>query len=146
MAFNRHDPTCGQAIRSYTKDNLCFALDCITLDNSTAICYHALGSKGGRYVSLNPFPIRQHTRRDVKPSYITEPAGSASRPSEAIRARFYETWVPRVEAWVRNGEILTHPARRGNGGLEGILGGLALIRQGEVSAEKVVFNVVDPTT
>lgn len=32
-------------------------------------CYEAIGSNGGKYTALDPFPIQLHTRNDIKPHW-----------------------------------------------------------------------------
>lgn len=62
-AFDYHTPTCASDILAATKGELKFVLDCITTTDSMKLCYEAIGSAGGRYISLDPFPLRSHTRR-----------------------------------------------------------------------------------
>jgi hypothetical protein len=45
-------------------------MDCITQEQSTRICYAAIGRAGGRYVALDPYPERAATRKVVKPDWI----------------------------------------------------------------------------
>ncbi|KAJ0161450.1 Enoyl reductase LovC, partial [Colletotrichum tanaceti] len=68
--FDYRSPTCGADLLSYTAGGLALALDCISDSDSMAICYKALGPAGGRYVALDPFPLRGHTRRSVEPDWV----------------------------------------------------------------------------
>ncbi|KAK1714905.1 hypothetical protein BDP67DRAFT_618078 [Colletotrichum lupini] len=52
--FDRNDKELAKKIKTYTKGNLKYALDCITTVESTAFCYAAIGRGGGKYVSLDP--------------------------------------------------------------------------------------------
>ncbi|KAI8276037.1 Trans-enoyl reductase [Colletotrichum sp. SAR11_57] len=70
VVFDYHSPTCGSDILEHTEGALGLALDCITDTSSMALCYEALGSKGGRYVGLDFFPLRGHTRRSVVPDWV----------------------------------------------------------------------------
>ncbi|THC94059.1 hypothetical protein EYZ11_006468 [Aspergillus tanneri] len=69
-AFDYKSPTCGEEIRRYTGNTLAYAMDCITQEQSTRICYAAIGRAGGRYVALDPYPERAATRKVVKPDWI----------------------------------------------------------------------------
>ena len=82
--FDYKSPTCGADIREHTGDTLAYALDCITDTSSMGICYEALGSSGGRYVALDAFPVRGHTRRSVRPDFVVTP----TQFGQAIR------WTP----------------------------------------------------
>ncbi|KAF6803239.1 zinc-binding dehydrogenase, partial [Colletotrichum musicola] len=53
--FDHHDPQCAEKIRSYTSNELRYALDCVTTVESTQVCFKAIGRAGGKYVSLDPF-------------------------------------------------------------------------------------------
>lgn len=61
-AFDYQSPTCGIDIQTYTSNSLQYAMDCITNTRSMSTCYAAIGRSGGKYVSLDPFPIRGHAR------------------------------------------------------------------------------------
>ncbi|EGX88219.1 alcohol dehydrogenase, putative [Cordyceps militaris CM01] len=68
--FDYQSATCGRDIREYTNDSLTYAIDCISESTSMSLCYEAIGSTGGRYVSLDPFPIRGCVRRSIVPAWI----------------------------------------------------------------------------
>jgi NADPH:quinone reductase-like Zn-dependent oxidoreductase len=55
-AFDYKDPKCASKIRAYTKNGLCYALDCIMNRSSMRICYTLLGRAGGHYTTLDPYP------------------------------------------------------------------------------------------
>lgn len=70
-AFDYHSATCGSDIRSYTKNTLAHALNCITESNTTKICYEAIGTAGGKYVALDPYSaVIKYTRRNVKAEWL----------------------------------------------------------------------------
>lgn len=136
--------------RTYTKNNLRYALDCITNVESTTLCFAAIGRAGGRYVSLNPFPEHAATRKMVTADWTLGPTifGEGStwpapygRPgSEKDRAFGEELW--RVAArLVEDGKIVHHPLRVIPGGFEAIKQGMELVRTGQLSGEKVVVKL-----
>lgn len=53
--FDYHSADCASDVRAYTKGQLAYALDCVSLADTTELCYKAIGRAGGRYVSLEPF-------------------------------------------------------------------------------------------
>ena len=148
-AFDYHDPSCADDIRRHTGGSLAYALDCIADLASMKICYAALGSAGGRYTALNPFPLRGHTRRDVRPDYVLcytifgkpislpRPFGRPARPKDRA---FAEAWCESIQPLVDAGLILPHPVSQ-HSGLAEISAGLDYVRQGKVSATKLVYEV-----
>lgn len=63
--FDYRTPTCASDILAATSGKLRLAMDCITTTESMKLCYGAIGGSGGRYISLDPFPLRAHTRRST---------------------------------------------------------------------------------
>ena len=64
-------------------------------------------------------------------------------PAKEEDARFMEMWVPIAEGLMKEGKIRCHPFSVRAGGLRGVLEGLSDLREGRVSAEKVVYRVKD---
>ncbi|KAJ5691518.1 hypothetical protein N7488_012253 [Penicillium malachiteum] len=58
--FDYHSADCGSDIRTYTKGNLAYALDCVNLADTTELCYKAIGCVGGRYVSTRALSHCDH--------------------------------------------------------------------------------------
>lgn len=150
-AFDYHSPACGDDIRRYTADTLAYALDCITDLGSMRICYAAMGRAGGRYMGLDPVPLRAHTRRDIKPDYILvytmfgrevtspRPFGRPARPKDRA---FAEGWYRGTQSLVDTpGEIHPHPLDPGSDGLHGVIKGLDRMRKGHVSGVKLVYEL-----
>jgi aspyridone synthetase trans-acting enoyl reductase len=144
--FDYRSPTCGSDIRDATGDNLQFALDCVTSTASMKLCYEALSSKGGRYLSLDPFPLRAHNRRSVKPETIVclTQFGKAmskpyKRPARPQDREFARGWLERAEKLLAEGRIQPHPHQEMPGGLEGLGDGISLVRQGKVAGCKLVY-------
>lgn len=151
-AFDYHEPTCGDDIRKYTAGTLAYALDCITDLSSMRLCYAALGSGGGRYMGLDPLPLRAHTRRDVKPDWtlvftmfnkplnVGRPFSRPARPRDRAWAkRWYEGTQPLIDT---PGHIKPHPIELGSGGLQGVVQGLDRMRKGDVSGVKLVYPLM----
>ncbi|PNP60030.1 hypothetical protein THARTR1_00054 [Trichoderma harzianum] len=148
--FDYHSPSCGSEIRDFTNDTLVYALDCIADTASMAICYKAIGSAGGHYLSLDPFPIRCHTRRSIKPNWISTltmfnqavnwQIGYRKEAKPKDRA-FGHEWFKTAQELLDNDQIRPHPFREMTGGLDSIVDGIAQVRKSEVSAVKLVYTI-----
>ncbi|OAA58899.1 Alcohol dehydrogenase superfamily, zinc-type [Akanthomyces lecanii RCEF 1005] len=149
-AFNYKSPTCGSEIKEYTKDKLGFVLDCIATSDSMKVCYEAIGSKGGRYVSLDPFPLHGHTRRSVQPDWLflftqfgeavnwQRPYSFDARPRDkAVATRWYRV----AEQMLLKGDITPHHHQEQEGGLAAVIDGMDAVRKGEVSGYKLVYPI-----
>ncbi|GIZ42215.1 hypothetical protein CKM354_000549100 [Cercospora kikuchii] len=149
--FDYHIPTVADDVREFTNDGLTEALDCITDSASMNICYNALGSQGGRYVGLDQFPIRSHTRRDVRPEWIVawtvsgeairwkRPYARAPRPKHKV---FGQTWNPVAQKLLDSGVLQTHPIDLRSGGLAAIPEGVDALRKGLTEGKKLVYSIV----
>ncbi|KAI3392606.1 hypothetical protein diail_5446, partial [Diaporthe ilicicola] len=88
--------------KSYTKNNLKYALDCITTVDSTTFCFAAIGRAGGKYVALDPFSTEAATRAIVKTDWVLGPSifGDGSTwplpygrpPDDELRAYGQRLW------------------------------------------------------
>ncbi|KAM5440983.1 putative secondary metabolism biosynthetic enzyme [Microsporum ferrugineum] len=149
--FDYQSPSCADDIKRYTADSLAYALDCIADVGSMRICYAAMGHLGGRYMGLNPFPVRAHTRRDIQPDYILvytmfgkainlpRPFGRPARPRDLS---FAEGWCHSVQAILDSpGQIYPHPVEEGMHNLYGVINGLDRVRKGDMSGAKLVYNI-----
>lgn len=167
-AFDYQSPTCGKEIRRFTENTLAFAFDCITTTASMRCCYEALGTTGSdttapprRYLGLEPFPLREHTRRDVKPEYILtftllgaavgmpRPFGRPARPRDRA---FGEAWFKGTQKLIDDlgsegqsesagSRLETHVVELGEGGLVGVTTGLDRLGKGDVKGVKLVYEV-----
>jgi aspyridone synthetase trans-acting enoyl reductase len=149
-AFDYRSPTCGDDIRAFTENSLSYAIDCITTTASMKICYESLGTAGGRYVSLDPFPLRGHVRRSVKPSWVlaltmfgktipwARPYQRRPRPQDRVFAR---KWMEMAEGLLAEGKIAPHPHRTMSGGLRSVPEGIEAVRTGKVSGVKLVYPI-----
>ncbi|KAF2832600.1 GroES-like protein [Ophiobolus disseminans] len=148
--FDYQSPDCGAAVREYTSSGLGFALDCITDTASMALCYEALGTAGGRYVALDSFPLRGHTRRAVRPAWVCtytqfgEPVAWAApynfdaRPGDR---RCAEAWYALAQRLLDGGLLEPHPQEERAGGLAAVAGGMQEVRQGLVRGKKLVYPI-----
>lgn len=148
--FDYRSASCRADMRSFTRNSLAYALDCITDTGSMEICYAAIGSSGGKYTALDPFPVRAHTRRNVKPNWIIaftmfnkpinwqKPYRKEAKPKDR---KFAEHWFQVAQGLLDTGAIVPHPIRQESGGLKGVIDGVDMVRKGEVSGVKLVYRI-----
>lgn len=150
--FDYRSPQCSSDIRTFTQNSLAYAFDCITDSTSMRICYGAISTKGGRYMALDVYPTRSHTRRNVKPGWIlaftmfNKPinmVGPYARKPRPKDRDFAERWFEYSESLLDVGLIEAHPVEERGGGLEGVINGLNVVRRGELSGVKLVYRIAD---
>lgn len=150
--FDYRSPECGAAVREHTSNTLALALDCITDSASMALCYEALGAAGGRYVALDSFPLRGHTRRSVVPDWVctytqfggpvawAAPYNLDARPDDR---RCAEAWYAVAQRLLDEGRIEPHPKERRGGGLAAIGEGMDEVRKGQIRGKKLVYPIAE---
>ena len=153
--FDYKSPTCGADIRDATGDSLEYALDCITDTSSMQICYEALGKVGGRYVALDAFPVRGHTRKSVKPDWVctptqfghairwTPPYDLEPRPRDLENA---EIWYGVAQRLVDNGHVRPPALEERRGGLAAVAEGIEEVRRGLVQGRRLVYPIVEASS
>lgn len=114
-------------------------------------CYAAIGRAGGRYTTLEPYPEHAHTRKRVKPEWLLGPAlmGKHIPWKEPYEIRgdpelrvFGRQWFGVAQRMLLDGQILTHPIEISNQiGLEGVIGGLDVLRKKSHSGQKFVCRI-----
>jgi aspyridone synthetase trans-acting enoyl reductase len=149
--FDYHSPNCGADIRSWTNNSLAHVLDCVTTTSSMKMCYDAIASTGGRYISLDPFFTNiQYTRRDVQADWLMvyELFGNAvkldgvfGRPPSSESRKFAATLFTLAEALLENRLLEAHPIQLRPGKLHGVIDGIDDLRMGRVKATKLVYAV-----
>lgn len=150
--FDYHSSTCADDIRRYTRNQLSYALDCVTEAETTQLCYSSIGRAGGRYVAVEPFreSITQTRASTVQPSWFNvmtiwgrkvvlggEFGREASPEDRAFGARAFAA----VQTIMDRGAVSTHPVRIMPGGLEGVVQGIARIRSQPPSGYKLVYPI-----
>ena len=149
--FDYHLPTCAEEIRELTGGSLVYALDCITDRRSMSICYGAIGSAGGRYTALEPFPARLHNRRrNIKPDWIlgwtvfgkvVDLNGVYRRDALPADYVFGVEWLAAIESFLAEGRLCPHPIQVKHGGLTNIIPDLETLRRGKISGKKLVYTL-----
>jgi aspyridone synthetase trans-acting enoyl reductase len=115
------------------------------------MCYEALGATGGKYTGLNPFPIRLHSRSDVKPHWVfiltmfgqsINLKGPFNRPQPRTKdVDFEKMWFEMLQRLLDLGLVRTHPVKTMEQGLEGVPEGINQVRLGMASGERLVYSI-----
>jgi NADPH:quinone reductase-like Zn-dependent oxidoreductase len=148
--FDYNSPTCTADIRAYTKNALRLVLDPLTEAGTMKACYECIGRAGGKYVCLEMYNERQHTRKTVQLEFVM---GSAiiggklalgdgyEREADPEKRRFGIGYYKQLQNLLDEGKIMPHPLRVVPGGFQGILDGIEELKYRRVSAEKLVVSI-----
>ncbi|KAJ5624594.1 hypothetical protein N7510_000903 [Penicillium lagena] len=150
--FDYRSSTAAADIRKHTRNSLKYVLDCISEPETMQFCYECIGRLGGRYTALEPYPSWLHTRSNVEPAWVLgptllgkdigwrEPFGRPRDPeTKAFGVRLFQM----AQRLLDEGKIRTHPLHPMPGGLQGVLDGMELLRQKQISGKKLVYSL-DP--
>ncbi|KAK2006229.1 putative enoyl reductase [Colletotrichum eremochloae] len=150
--FDYRQPDSAAKIKAFTKNNLRYALDCITTVESTTFCYAAIGRAGGKYVALDPFSPHAATRGNIKTDWVLGPTifGDGSSwpapygrpPSAEIRAYGEKLWAV-AQKLVDEGKLRHHPVKvLEESGLEQVATGMEMVKNGKLSGQKCVVRII----
>lgn len=148
--FDYHSPTCAQDIRAYTKDSLAHIIDPMTEVKTMQLCYNAMGRGGGKYCCLEMYHEELYTRRVVKPELVMGMAILGAKvvldfgyecEADPEKRAFGVEWYQEIQTLLDSGRLKIHPVKILPGAYEGILGGLKLLKNRQVSGEKLVVKL-----
>lgn len=136
----------GKHINEETHNKLSLVYDTVNIPATAAVCAEAFGDQGGEYVNLLGNVC---SRPDVTSTfflgydvsgedYIFQHEKFEAKPDSLAWAVKY---LPIVETLWKEGKWKAHPQRIGIGGLQGVLEGLQILRDGKYSGEKLVYRV-----
>jgi len=147
--FDYSSPTCSDDIRSFTGDKLTRALDCITSAETMSMCYAAIGSRGGRYVALDPVSAHvKYTRRDINASWLlalsmfgtpVRLAGVYGRPANPALRELAARVFSQAEGLIAQGTLREPPFKVRPGGLAAVERGIEDLRTGRSKGGKLVY-------
>ncbi|RYP47487.1 hypothetical protein DL768_006459 [Monosporascus sp. mg162] len=147
-AFDYTSLDVAAAIKTHTGGRLKYALDCIADPHSVDVCYRAIQRVGGRYASLELVSDELlRKRRAVKPAFVMAPevygsevklAKGYERPPNAENQKLAVRFFRVFQRLVDEGKLVAHPLQVLEGGLDGVLAGLDLLKSGSVSGKKLV--------
>jgi len=149
VVFDYRDPELVQKVKATTGDSLKEALDAISVKDSQILSAHVIGPSGGKVVVLTgPSPdakIRDEV--EVMHTLIYTALGRAftlggnHRPVSEEDTAHMASFLRKLPALVKEGKVKPNPIKLWKGGLTAIPDGLQYMREGKVSAEKIVYRV-----
>ncbi|CAE6516367.1 unnamed protein product [Rhizoctonia solani] len=156
VIVNYRDTDIVQQIQKATKNSLKYAFDTISEADTQAICVKSLASTpkaaipGKVIVVQFPNEDTKSLRSDVviQPTIIYMALGGSfewpgiSLPASPEDKAHMVSWIPKLEELVTKGQIKPNPVKVWPGGLEAVNEGFQYMREGKVSAEKIVYNVM----
>jgi aspyridone synthetase trans-acting enoyl reductase len=149
--FDYNLPNCGIEIRSFTGDTLTRALDCVTTSQTMSMCYEAISSKGGRYISLDPYSTHvKYKRRDVSADSVMAMSmtgnrvhlpGVYGRPAMPALRGLASRVFCMAEELMSEGVLRGPPFQIRSGGLASVGKGIEDLRKGLAKGEKLVYSL-----
>lgn len=145
--FDYNDPTCAEQIKKFTDNKLKYAMDCISIESSAAICADALSSSPGSiYTTLLPI---KSPRSDVESkntlaySLFGEEVlfGDRNVPASKEDFEFGKMFWALATKLLGEGKIKVHKPTVRSGGLGGVLSGLQELKENKISGEKLVYVI-----
>ncbi|KAG9096729.1 hypothetical protein FS749_007852 [Ceratobasidium sp. UAMH 11750] len=145
-----------EQIQKATGNTLKFAFDTISEGESQLICVKSLapapeGATPGKVVVvLKPNKEAKALRNDVVIQHTLAYTvfgrsfsyhSGAQFPASAEDHNHMASWMPKITDLVNSGKVKPNPVKLWPGGLEAINDGLQYMREGKVSAAKIVYNV-----
>ncbi|KAI0089332.1 GroES-like protein [Irpex rosettiformis] len=147
--FDYKDPEAVNKIKQLTNDSLHAALDTIAISESQVFTVKALGPGAGKVIVILPVQSAAETlRSDITMKFVLI--------YTALGREFhmYTPWPKSLEDkeqmvdflrkfphFVSSGQIKSNPIRPVEGGIDGIVAGLDVLRQGKNSGEKLVVRI-----
>ncbi|CAI6236661.1 unnamed protein product [Periconia digitata] len=141
-------PNAAETIKSQTGGQLRHAIDCISSQESMRCCMAAMGRAGGKYVASEHTMEEWRTRRGVKVlplqlAYETfgngvELPGLYHREPSPAKHQLTMDMADEVQKLLDRGLIRSHPPKALPPGFQSIIGGLKMLKAGEVRGQKLV--------
>ena len=151
--FDYSDPDTPAAIRKHTNGQLKHVLDCISDAQSVKACFAAMARVGGRYTSLELVAEELLAQRRAVRSRLVmafevlgeevKLPGGYGKPADEAKKDLGVRSFAMFQRLLNEGKIVPHPMQRVEGGLEGIAGGLQLLKSGSLSGKKLSVILSD---
>jgi NADPH:quinone reductase-like Zn-dependent oxidoreductase len=152
VVFDYSSPTAIEDIKAFANNNIRLAWDCISSAESAKFTAQVLSPEGGRYSHLVPVP--DEVVKEINPKIETgitvyytvfgEPWAFGAK-QEAIPAdyEFGKMFWELSRDLLVQGKIkpIKVDVNRAGSGLEGVLQGMNLLKEGKVSASKLVYTL-----
>ncbi|KAM5538111.1 hypothetical protein V8D89_008308 [Ganoderma adspersum] len=148
--FDYRDPDVVASIKAATHDSVRAAFDTISVKESQAISAAVIAPEGGKVMHILAVIADATAKTDVvRESMIiysalgrayTFATGYQAPAVPEDRAQMVE-FLKKVPGLVKDGKIKPLPIKLWEGGLDGIPAGLQHMKEGKVSAEKIVYKI-----
>ncbi|KAK6859120.1 GroES-like protein [Apiospora arundinis] len=141
------DEDAVEEIREATDDDLKVCWDTVSTAWTARFCAAALSSRGGQLATLqpvrSPVPGLVHAVDTKAYTIFGEEWGMGDQKFPAVPEdwEFGKRWWALAERLIAHGKIRPHKIQVGPRGLEGVLEGLAALRDSKVSGYKLVYRV-----
>jgi NADPH:quinone reductase-like Zn-dependent oxidoreductase len=150
-AFDYRSPDCIKDIKAYTKNGLKFVLDCVSEPETMEFCYQCVGRAGGSLTTLEPPPKYLNSRaKTVKVDWVLGPTlhgkqigwpAPMEREANPELREFAKKWFLTVQELLDEGLLRPHPIQTMEGGLDGVMMGLEMLKNKQVSGRKLVYTL-----
>jgi NADPH:quinone reductase-like Zn-dependent oxidoreductase len=153
-AFDYHPPECADDIKTFTKNKLVHVLNCISERGAPEICLKAMSDAvKGKYISIGPVSKEQVEAVNPNVEHTFVMGQKAFGQDIVMRGRMLKG-IPEDLAfgrafWDLSGDLLgkgiikphKFSVNEGGNGLQGVLGGLQILRERKASAKKLVYII-----
>ncbi|TFY63725.1 hypothetical protein EVJ58_g3092 [Rhodofomes roseus] len=144
-----NDPEAVQQIKAATGDSIALAVDTISLAQSEAFASRVIKPGGGRVVLLLAPEEEGQVREDVvfQPTLVYTVLGrpfsmlGQDFPVSAEDRAHAVAFLKKIPELVREKQIIPNKTKLWEGGLQAVPDGLQYMRDGKVSAEKIVYSL-----
>jgi NADPH:quinone reductase-like Zn-dependent oxidoreductase len=140
---------CISQIKQHTRNSLKYVIDCVSQPETMEFCYGCIGRSGGKLATLEPPPAYIHKRpKTVRVEWVLGPALSGKqiawpaplqRDADPSLREFAKVWFTTAQRLLDERKLKPHPLKLMSGGLDGVVEGLNMLREKQVSGHKLVF-------
>jgi NADPH:quinone reductase-like Zn-dependent oxidoreductase len=148
IVIDYNETEAAERIRKLTANKLRLVFDTISLESSAQFCNKAISTEGGEYSSLLDVKVNRDNVSSkftlaytaIGEAFDFGPHSFPAKPEDKDFARGFWDFA---EGLLADGKIKVHPLAVGKDGLKGALEGLDLMRNGLLSGQKLVYNIVE---
>ncbi|KAI8621296.1 alcohol dehydrogenase class-3 [Chytriomyces sp. MP71] len=153
--FDYNSPTVAADIRAASNGGVALAFDCVSEAQSPRICAESFRPEGGKYSALLTIDAKLLTdiNANIKVSStlaytatgepVVKPAWGLNLPANLVDFEFAKKFGLIANELLASGKVKVHTpsVNEGGSGLDGVLKGLQLLREGKVSGKKLVYTL-----
>ncbi|KAI8609816.1 alcohol dehydrogenase class-3 [Chytriomyces sp. MP71] len=153
--FDYNSATVAADIRAASNGGVTLAFDCVSEAQSPRICAESFRPEGGKYSALLTFDAKLLTDINVNVKVLStlaytatgesvvKPGWGLNLPANLKDYEFAKNFGLIANELLASGKVKVHTpsVNEGGSGLEGVLKGLQLMREGKVSGKKLVYTL-----